>query len=341
EELLAWHRQVEATREDPFAVARELARRLGGRVVGDGTAAFGFWTPEIVEGEIPEEAVVLEILTPPRDLDPGRTDRREVRLDRTRVPLARQGAYHWGVVTGVRPGTRETIGSLYRLVHESESTTAIVSVARETQSGFEPTRVINQRLSQSIFQAVRQRPDLAFYNVREESTVKVYERVPGATISGHVDTENATTVFAVLRLQTNVNRNFTYVQSVETDDHGNFELTVPYATTNTVGPADGGTDSGVTATGKYELFTGNPFQPSARGNTSVPEPAIYNGETIEVELTPVEPPGGNESTDENTTGSSNESALTGPGAGFDSGGSALFTDSPVQTFRAQLHARDG
>jgi dolichyl-diphosphooligosaccharide--protein glycosyltransferase len=231
--------------------------------------------------------------------------------------------------------------SHYRLVHESESTSAIVSVAQETQSGYEPSRVINQRLSRSIFQAVRQRPDLAFYNVREESSVKVYERVPGATISGQVDTENATTVFAVLRLQTNVGRNFTYVQSVETDDQGNFELTVPYATTNTVGPSDGGTDSGVTANGKYELFTGNPFQPSARGNTSVPEPAVYDGETIEVELTPVEQPGDNETTEENTTGSSNESALTNPGEPTAPVSAALGSGSPSHSAAAPLHARDG
>ncbi|MFA1611271.1 glucosylglycerol hydrolase [Halobellus rubicundus] len=118
DDLLARHRRIEAAHEDRFAVAAELAAHLGGRVVGDETAAFGFWTPEIVERGV--ETVFLEILTPPCDLDPGRTERREVRFDRTRVPLARRGEYHWGAVAGIRPGTRDTLGSLYRLAYETD-----------------------------------------------------------------------------------------------------------------------------------------------------------------------------------------------------------------------------
>jgi len=246
----------------------------------------------------------------------------------------------------------------YRLVHESERKSTIVSVAQEGPNGYERTSIVNQRLSQSVFQAVQQRPDLGFYNVRQESTVKVYERVPGATVTGQVDTENATSVFATVRLQTNVGRNFTYIQTVETDDQGNFEVTVPYATTNNVDPADGGTDSGVTALGKYELFAGNPFQPIARGNLSVPEPALYEESRLTVEMEPVaEPrrnesdgttsenettqPPGNETSDDNSTNSSNESALRSPDSwtftASTTGPTLAETSKLLQPFRA----RDG
>jgi hypothetical protein len=43
-----------------------------------------------------------------------------VLFDRERVPLRRNGEYHWGVVDGMRPGTRETLGSLYRLAYETD-----------------------------------------------------------------------------------------------------------------------------------------------------------------------------------------------------------------------------
>jgi dolichyl-diphosphooligosaccharide--protein glycosyltransferase len=199
--------------------------------------------------------------------------------------------------------------SHYRLVHETGQS-AIVSVAQEGPQGYETTSFVNQRLSSEVFATVQQRPDLAFYDVKQPATVKTFERVPGATLTGEVNTTNATTVFATVRLQTNRGRNFTYVQTVETDGQGYFEMTVPYATTNTVGPADSGTDSGVEALGEYQLFAGNPFAPTARGTAAVPEPAIYDGETVTVEFESVERSTGNE------TNSSNSSALRFPASGL-------------------------
>jgi dolichyl-diphosphooligosaccharide--protein glycosyltransferase len=203
--------------------------------------------------------------------------------------------------------------SHYRLVHETGDS-AIVSVAQRTPQGFQSTNFINQRLTQSVLTTVQQRQDLFFYNIRQPATVKTFERVPGATLTGQVETDNATTVYATVRLQTNRDRNFTYVQSVQTDGDGRFEVTVPYATTDTVGPEEGGTDSAVEAVGKYELFAGNPIAPSARGNTSVPEPAIYDGETITVEMEAVEQSTGNESAG-NGSSDGNESALVFPTGG--------------------------
>lgn len=131
DELLAWHRETAAAHDDSFEAAKRLTRRLGAHVVrgdaadrtdaGDGTdgprVEVGFWTPELLEREVPADEVFLEVLTPPADLDPGETDVREVRFSRDRVPLRREGEFHWGVVAGMRAGTREQVGSLYRLVY--------------------------------------------------------------------------------------------------------------------------------------------------------------------------------------------------------------------------------
>ncbi|MFB6251193.1 MAG: glucosylglycerol hydrolase [Halobellus sp.] len=119
-DLLAWHRELEANdATDPNETARALAERLGAHVVDDAEAVFGFWTPDLVDDGVPESAVFLEILTPPSDADPALTDARDVRFDRTLVPPSRHGTYHWVAVDGVRPGTRETLGSLYQLVYET------------------------------------------------------------------------------------------------------------------------------------------------------------------------------------------------------------------------------
>jgi dolichyl-diphosphooligosaccharide--protein glycosyltransferase len=61
-------------------------------------------------------------------------------------------------------------------------------------------------------------------------------------------------------------------------------MTVPYATDNSVGVEQGGTDSSVVALEDYRLQAGPPFSPTAIGSTQVAEDAIYDGRTIQVTL---------------------------------------------------------
>ncbi|KAB1194078.1 hypothetical protein GJR96_11805 [Haloferax sp. MBLA0076] len=119
DDLVSWYETVVANYDDTFEAAKELSTRLGAHV-SDDAVEFGFWTPELVEDGVPTDAVELEILTPPADLDPGETDHRQVSFQRDRISMERAGDYHWAVVEGVRAGTRDTLGSLYQLVYEDD-----------------------------------------------------------------------------------------------------------------------------------------------------------------------------------------------------------------------------
>ncbi|WP_135820728.1 oligosaccharyl transferase, archaeosortase A system-associated [Halostella litorea] len=206
--------------------------------------------------------------------------------------------------------------SHYRLVHETESDTTILSLARQTQSGVESTGFINRRLTSQVYNSLQNPTSgLVPYDVRQESTVKTYERVEGATLEGSVNTTNATSVTAYVTLNgTADQRQFSYYQTVETDANGNFEMTVPYPTNETLGPEDGYTNSSVRAATNYTVFTGsledqdvqlvtgqtlfrNIDQPAQMGQADVPESAIHEGDTITVEM---ESLGGN-ATDGNAT----------------------------------------
>jgi hypothetical protein len=109
--LVEWARRVRDEAATPFDAAQRLVRRLGTRYV-DGRAEVGFWVPAL-EGRA-DAAPTLEILTPPEDLDLG-AEEQLVRFRRERVPLVRDGAFVWGVVAGLRPGRRETVGAFYWL----------------------------------------------------------------------------------------------------------------------------------------------------------------------------------------------------------------------------------
>jgi dolichyl-diphosphooligosaccharide--protein glycosyltransferase len=123
--------------------------------------------------------------------------------------------------------------------------------------------------------------------------VKTFERVPGATVEGSGAPANTTvTASAELRIP-NTNSTFTYTQQAETDANGNFELTLPYATTgyDEYGPDNGYTNVSVRATGPYTVSTpatlgNNGSIVSYQSNLSVPEGEV-NGDAdgeISVEL---------------------------------------------------------
>ena len=118
---LAWQAELHDT-HDPFEAAQRTAPHLGAQPRDDGSVLVGFWTPAIVEAGIPENNVFLELFTPTTVVDPGQTET-TARFERHRVPLRRHGEYHWGVVDGMRVGTREQLGSLYQLIYRKNGRT--------------------------------------------------------------------------------------------------------------------------------------------------------------------------------------------------------------------------
>ena len=117
-DLLAWHRDVAESHDSDFEAAKELSTRLGAHCV-DGRAEVGFWTPELLDEGVDADDVYLDVLTATESVDFG-DDEQTVEFRRERVPLRRQGEYHWGVYEGLKAGTREELGSLYQLAYRHE-----------------------------------------------------------------------------------------------------------------------------------------------------------------------------------------------------------------------------
>ncbi|WP_435320652.1 glucosylglycerol hydrolase [Haloarchaeobius sp. TZWSO28] len=118
EDRCAWTREIQSEYDDEFRAAQRITERLGAHLV-EGCAEVGFWTPELLDREIPADAVHLEVLTAtePVDLSAEETD---ASFERTLVETRREGEFTWAVVEGMRAGTRDVLGSLYRLSYETE-----------------------------------------------------------------------------------------------------------------------------------------------------------------------------------------------------------------------------
>jgi dolichyl-diphosphooligosaccharide--protein glycosyltransferase len=115
--------------------------------------------------------------------------------------------------------------------------------------------------------------------------VKVFERVPGATIAGTAPP--GSTVEATVELSVNhYDGSFNYTQYATTDETGAFFLTLPYATKghDSVGPETGHTNTSVRATGPYTLSTESPDGFVKTTTLNVSESAVVTGSELNVSL---------------------------------------------------------
>jgi len=116
QKLISHISQLRQDVADEFEAARLIVPFLGAHWKNN-RAEIGFWTPELVEQEIPPDRIFLELYTPLDEVDLT-ADEQRVIFQRDRIDMMRDGEYMWGVVEGMMPGSREQLGTLYQLVYQ-------------------------------------------------------------------------------------------------------------------------------------------------------------------------------------------------------------------------------
>ena len=194
----------------------------------------------------------------------------------------------------------------FRLVHESAQY-SYVGFFNSRQSsqrvgGFEDVTEPRQENGSSLadtisdFQQLRAgdfgfniRPGQTLHDPYVASSVKTFERVEGATLTG--ETELNGSVEATVTLRSGNNRTFDYSQSADIED-GSFEITVPYPTDETLSPGDGYANSSVRADGGYTLtaFDGSGEAIEEATDVTVPEAAVQTGSGVAVKLQEIPDP---------------------------------------------------
>jgi len=173
----------------------------------------------------------------------------------------------------------------YRLVHSSAQRRTLVtySVLRQgrvaNQYFYRDLGAMNATQFQQTILQFRFQQQLALHDVKYVPSVKTYERVPGANLTGTASPGANVTVSLTLN-NTQTGGNFTYEQTVQANEDGEFVVTVPYATNDAVSPADGGTDSAVEADGVYTLNV----EGGGITTVAVPESAVLDGTSISVDV---------------------------------------------------------
>ncbi len=121
EELLEWAQALESSGQSPYEISRSRARRLGGHQRQDGLTEIGFWTPELSAKGVEPQNIVLEVFTACKQVDLEKQNQ-EIEFRRDYIRIRQQGDYHWGVLSGLRAGSREQMGSLYWLRYHCPNT---------------------------------------------------------------------------------------------------------------------------------------------------------------------------------------------------------------------------
>ncbi|APE95325.1 oligosaccharyl transferase, archaeosortase A system-associated [Halodesulfurarchaeum formicicum] len=193
----------------------------------------------------------------------------------------------------------------------------VADFPREDLKALEHYRLV--RVSEDATVRQQKLANLEFREGEQPTWVKLFERVPGATIEGEGPADS--TVTATVELESNAPYNdstFTYTQHAETDANGDFEMTLPYASTDydAWGPEDGYTNTSVRATGPYEFSTpttvdrANETMTTHSATVDVPEGTVIGAsdEPITVTLDEQVIDTGQEDTqtDTNTTDTTNE-----------------------------------
>jgi dolichyl-diphosphooligosaccharide--protein glycosyltransferase len=121
--------------------------------------------------------------------------------------------------------------SHYRLVHES-------TAGGSSERGYKWVYNLQPTLYPDLFENRHQ--DMPS-EIAESDTgyVKIFEYVPGATISGTAPPN--TTATLSIPILTNQGRTFEYVQTATVTPDGTFTLIAPYSTDGAIAPSDGGT----------------------------------------------------------------------------------------------------
>lgn len=117
--LLDWAEQVHQSDDTVLHKAQQLATRLGAHYRADGLTEIGFteigfWAPELGADMVQPKNIYLEVFTPKQAIDPTKAVQK-VTFRRDYVELEKQGEYFWGVVSGMKPGNKNEMGSLYWL----------------------------------------------------------------------------------------------------------------------------------------------------------------------------------------------------------------------------------
>jgi len=114
QELVDWAEEVQQSDETLFNKAKFLATRLGAHYREDGLTEIGFWAPELGADMVQPKNIYLEVFTPKKTVDTTKATQKVV-FRRDYVELEKNGEYFWGVLSGMKPGTQDEIGSFYWL----------------------------------------------------------------------------------------------------------------------------------------------------------------------------------------------------------------------------------
>lgn len=186
--LLDWAEQVHRSDETLFKKAQMLATRLGAHYrPDDGLTEIGFWTPELGADMIQPKNIYLEVFTPKSAIHPSKAIQKVV-FRRDFVHLEKQGEYFWGVLSGMKPGTKDTFGSFYWLRYLDIETNEVRIIGDPLGYSYPygvyaPAEVYDM---ESLQQRRQDRDYFAQGDVHDDGVIQVH--APGSILQMHVNT---------------------------------------------------------------------------------------------------------------------------------------------------------
>ena len=114
-QLVNWVKEVEhSSNLTIFEKSKLIATRLGSHYRADGLTEVGFWTPELIREVMRPRDIYLEVFTPLGNIN-WELPQQTIQVRRDCIRLQQEGEFFWGVIKGMKAGTRSKPGSFYWL----------------------------------------------------------------------------------------------------------------------------------------------------------------------------------------------------------------------------------
>jgi hypothetical protein len=187
QKLLQWAQDIEQSDLTIFEKGKALARRLGANYRPDGLTEIGFWAPELEADMIQPRNIYLEVFTPLQPINP-QTPTQKIKFKREQVHLHKQGEYFWGVLSGMKPGTKDEFGSFYWLCYLCMNDNEVKTIGDVLAHSL-PFGVYAPAELYDLNRVQENRADLAYFqqgDTDENGVIRVHP--PGNILQLHVNT---------------------------------------------------------------------------------------------------------------------------------------------------------
>ncbi len=177
--LLNEIKKIEKSDATIFEKNQLIASYLGANYREDGLTQIGFWTPKLIREVMHINEIYLEVFTPIEDIsiqDISNSKEQTITVKRECIFLKKRDKFFWGVLEGMKPGTREKLGCFYWLRYRNPY--GQIDIIRDVMAHSLPYGIFAPAELYDMNKLQKERKDLDYFKATGTKDPEKIQRIP-------------------------------------------------------------------------------------------------------------------------------------------------------------------